>query len=98
MSTSTTATTEYTLTKYSRCYSSANAATQQGEQWQHFSNPVIKLSLDAKKRLSGELESYRLRIIWGISAVADAMDTDTREIVFVSYYLPVTVAHIFSLV
>ncbi|CAL1707225.1 unnamed protein product [Somion occarium] len=38
--------------------------------------------LDVKKTLKGELESYRMRIVWSINPEQDAMDVDHREVVF----------------
>ncbi len=75
----------YELTKYSRAYSQpTNQGSVQTElEWQHFANPVIRLTLDMKKSSEGRLESLRLRIIWKFSAGADAMDVDQNEVVFV---------------
>ncbi|RDX41785.1 hypothetical protein OH76DRAFT_179808 [Lentinus brumalis] len=83
MSLSTTTTALYELTKYSRAYSqSTNGSVQTELEWQHFANPVIRLTLDMKKSSEGRLESLRLRIIWKFSAGADAMDVDQNEVVF----------------
>ncbi|TCD65020.1 hypothetical protein EIP91_003341 [Steccherinum ochraceum] len=94
MSLSTTSSLQYTLSKYSRCYPSNThgSASQQfqsqqsSDEWQHFTNPVMNLILDIKKRATGELDSYRLRIVWSLNASArpDAMDVDSdqREVVF----------------
>lgn len=96
MSLSTTSTATYVLLKYSRSYPppsqltgpSQQSQSQQpsGEDWQHFTNPVIKLTLDIKKRATGELDAYRLRIVWSLNGTAepDAMDVDQRDVVFVS--------------
>lgn len=88
MSLSTTSSAVFNLTKYSRCYPSTDPASQQSEQWQHYSNPVLKISLDAKKRLSGsgngdDFESYRLRVTWSIANTSDDIDMNPRDIVFV---------------
>ncbi|KAK0461315.1 uncharacterized protein EV420DRAFT_193608 [Desarmillaria tabescens] len=69
MSTSTTATSTFTLQKYSRSY-----PTSTGSEWQHFTNPTIRLVLDAKNASGGDLESVRLRIIWTMDN-GDPMDT-----------------------
>ncbi|KIY74328.1 hypothetical protein CYLTODRAFT_484647 [Cylindrobasidium torrendii FP15055 ss-10] len=59
MSTSTTSTSYFALKKYSRSYPNINNA-----DWQHFSNPTINLTVDARTASNGELESVRLRILW----------------------------------
>ncbi|KAG7446330.1 uncharacterized protein BT62DRAFT_931784, partial [Guyanagaster necrorhizus] len=69
MSTSTTATSTFVLHKYSRSYPTSTASN-----WQHFTNPTIRLVLDAKNASGGELESVRLRIIWTMDN-GDPMDT-----------------------
>ncbi|PBK58845.1 hypothetical protein ARMSODRAFT_983495 [Armillaria solidipes] len=69
MSTSTTATSTFTLQKYSRSY-----PTSAGSEWQHFTNPTIRLVLDAKNASGGDLESVRLRIMWTMDN-GDPMDT-----------------------
>ena len=86
MSSSTTATTSYVLTKYSRSYPKNTSGTSQADpEWQHFSNPVIRLLVDVKKSSNGTLESYRLRIIWSMFSEPDSMDTDQQEMIFVKY-------------
>ncbi|KAI0661276.1 hypothetical protein C8Q70DRAFT_969988 [Cubamyces menziesii] len=85
MSLSTTTTATYELVKYSRAYNHSTPTTpsEQAElQWQHFVNPVIKLTMDTRKDTTGHLESYRLRIVWTFSADPHAMDVDQREVVF----------------
>ena len=84
MSTLTTGTSLYTLTKYSRCYPPTSSGSQQTEQWQHFSNPIIQLGLTTKKGPTGNLESHHLRVVWSLDTDSHAMDTDPHEIVFVS--------------
>ncbi|KAH9951531.1 hypothetical protein B0H21DRAFT_684747 [Amylocystis lapponica] len=81
MSHSNTASTSYTLAKYSRSYTQPTAGSSQtGAEWQHFVNPVIRLVLDIRKSSAGELESFRMRILWSLDAGGpDAMDTDQRE-------------------
>lgn len=85
MSLTTTTTTTYELSKYSKAYNNLNntASSQTELEWQHFVNPIIQLVLDIKKSPSGQLESYRLRIIWTFGAGLDSMDTDQREVIFV---------------
>lgn len=88
MSHSTTSTTSYVLTKYSRAYPTLATKNEAEAEWQHFTNPVIRLVLDVVKKEGGELESYRVRVLWTLSSgtTSDAMDVDQREIVFVSAY------------
>ncbi|KAL4254246.1 hypothetical protein ABKN59_002877 [Abortiporus biennis] len=81
MALSTTSSAAYILLKYSRSYPHASGS-QIGDDWQHFTNPVIRLVLDVKKRSSGELDSYRLRILWNINTGTDLVETDAREVVF----------------
>ncbi|KAK0225866.1 hypothetical protein IW262DRAFT_1457121 [Armillaria fumosa] len=69
MSISTTATSTFALQKYSRSY-----PTSAGSEWQHFTNPTIRLVLDAKNASGGDLESVRLRIIWTMDN-GDPMDS-----------------------
>ncbi|KAH9935638.1 uncharacterized protein B0H18DRAFT_1207200, partial [Fomitopsis serialis] len=81
MSRSTTATTTYNLVKYSR--SCTNGRSEAEQEWQHFTNPIITLVVDARKKANvGELESLRTRVIWTLSASKDSMDVDQREVVF----------------
>ncbi|KAF9265015.1 hypothetical protein L218DRAFT_1076019 [Marasmius fiardii PR-910] len=61
---STTATSTYTLQKYSRSYPNPGQTTS--NEWQHFTNPLIRLILDVQKSAANKLESVRLRIIWSI--------------------------------
>lgn len=78
MSHSTTGTSSYILTKYSRSYpvkrtlQKAQIGSQSGpeiaQEWQHFTNPTIRLVLDVKTSSIGEMESVRLRIIWQLDA------------------------------
>lgn len=85
MSLSTTSTTTYALAKYSRAYPSQNSTAREADvEWQHYTNPVIRLALDIKKSAQGELESYRVRIIWSLNAGQSAMDIDHRDVMFVS--------------
>jgi hypothetical protein len=67
------------LLKYSRAYLS-----QTNNDWQHFTNPVIRVHLDVKKSLAtDELESVRLRVLWTMESGANAMDVDQGEFIFV---------------
>ncbi|KAF5370562.1 hypothetical protein D9758_001874 [Tetrapyrgos nigripes] len=75
---STTTTATYVLQKYSRSYPSAKENAN-GE-WQHFTNPIIKLILDIKKSSSTELESVRMRIIWTMSPLDSS--SDRNEVAF----------------
>lgn len=86
MSMSTTSTATYILVKYSRAYPNAhsNGTQEQDVEWQHFTNPTIRLILDIKKSGNGELESYRVRILWSLNAGQDGMDVDQRDVIFVS--------------
>ncbi|GLB37657.1 hypothetical protein LshimejAT787_0407080 [Lyophyllum shimeji] len=79
MSHSTTATTTYALAKYSKSYPSGPQPNPEFNtaEWQHFTNPSIRLVLDIKK--GADLESVRLRIVWSM----DPSNTpDQREVVF----------------
>lgn len=84
MSLSTTSTATYDLTKYSRAYPSQASTNEADVEWQHYTNPVIRLVLDIKKTAAGELESYRVRVLWVLNAGLDAMDVDQRDVIFVS--------------
>ncbi|KAF5389380.1 hypothetical protein D9757_004248 [Collybiopsis confluens] len=61
MSHSTTTTATYILLKYSRSY--PQRAQDTNAEWQHYTKPVIKLTL-SKSSNGGELESVVLRIAW----------------------------------
>ncbi|KAJ7172061.1 hypothetical protein C8R46DRAFT_1084702 [Mycena filopes] len=60
----------YTLEKYSRAYSPKKASGS--SEWQHFTNPVLRLILDSKLPPDGTMEdsSVRLRIIWTMNGGA----------------------------
>jgi hypothetical protein len=79
MSHSTTITTTHILAKYSRSYPPTSSSGADAE-WQHFANPIIRLLLDIKKSLKGELESVRLRILWSMNSGDHAMDVDQRDV------------------
>jgi hypothetical protein len=85
MTHSTTATATHALSRYSRSYPSVAQHPKQiaESEWQHFVNPIIRLVLDVKKSSSGELESFRLRVVWSIGSGKDVM-VDQTEVVFVS--------------
>ncbi|KAJ7766791.1 hypothetical protein B0H16DRAFT_1522503 [Mycena metata] len=82
MSSSTTETTTYILEKYSRAYSPKKASGS--SEWQHFTNPVLRLILDTGK--SEFAPSMRLRIVWtmngGGSAAQDVILEDLDLIAF----------------
>jgi len=77
---STTATATYVLQKYSRSYPPTKE--NNNSEWQHFTNPTIRLILDIKKSSDAKLESVRLRIIWSMNASNDDL-SDRNEVVFV---------------
>jgi len=84
---STVTTGSYILEKYSRSYpSSAFAQTHSQSlpasqpEWQHFTNPIITLTLDVKKSMVNNFESVRLRILWDMNAGHNGTQ---REIVMV---------------
>ena len=85
MSRTTISTTVHLISKYSRAYSINPTGSQnQDGEWQHFSNPVLKVVLDVRRSEAGDrLESFRLRVLWNMNAEGDAMDVDQREFVFV---------------
>ena len=89
MSLSTTTTATYNVLKYARAYNHSNTASNRAGppelEWQHFSNPVIRLTLDTRKAPDGRLESMRVRVLWKLSAGFDCMDVDQREAVFVRH-------------
>ncbi|KAF5321402.1 hypothetical protein D9619_001441 [Psilocybe cf. subviscida] len=83
MSHSNTFTSSYSLSKYSRSYPvkrpaalkshlGAKHESQVTPEWQHFTNPVIRLILDIKTSSKKELESIRLRIIWEMNSGLDS--------------------------
>jgi len=71
------------LAKYSRSYPHTSSSDPNVDaEWQHFVNPVIRLLLDIKKSLKGELESVRLRILWSMNSGDESMDIDQRDVGF----------------
>ncbi|KAF8197849.1 hypothetical protein BJ912DRAFT_46598 [Pholiota molesta] len=51
------------------------------QEWQHFTNPTLRLLLDMKISQTKELESVRLRIIWSINPTVDA-EVGQQDVVF----------------
>ncbi|KAG9316611.1 dehydratase family-domain-containing protein [Chiua virens] len=88
MSHSITTTVSYIINKYSRSYPSASLRSSLGAQtlidseWQHFTNPVMKIILEAKKSPSGQLVSMRLKILWGLHTEPSDLQVDHREVIF----------------
>jgi hypothetical protein len=76
----------YTIAKYSRSYPSPLVRTQTEDlgatqpDWQHFSNPVITLTLDVKKSMDNNFESVRLRVSWNMDMGHDGVE---REVTMV---------------
>lgn len=89
MSHSITTAASYLLNKYSRSYpptaSPARAPAQVEHEWQHFTNPVMRIILEAKKSPSGKLGSMRLKILWNLHTEPDDSHIDQRDVVFVRY-------------
>lgn len=86
MSLYTTATASYVLSKYSRSRTSPSAV--EGE-WQHFTNPAMRLVLDVQRSSPGELTSMRVRVLWNMdlemnvnAAKGVQAHPDGREVVF----------------
>lgn len=77
MSHCTTSTSTYILDKYSKSYPTFGEGSS---EWQHFNNPVIRLTLDVTKAPNEELQSVRVRIIWTMNS-GDA--NSTTEVVLV---------------
>lgn len=84
MAQSTTATTAYPLIKYSRSYPSGIGQATPGTDWQHFSNPALRLVLDVTKTGNSELRSVRLRVIWTIQNGGVITMNDNSEITLAS--------------
>lgn len=95
MSRSTTGTSTYILSKYSRSYpgkrtiNRTQIQTQTGpdtaSEWQHFTNPVIRLVLDVKTSSSAEIESVRLRILWNMNS--DMENDSNSAVAFASLWI-----------
>lgn len=98
MSHSTTKSSSYVLSKYSRAYpvkksqkatrphSSTAAPEQTMPEWQHYTNPVIRVLVDTKIATNKDIESVRLRIIWQINPSEDA-EPGQQDVVFASFSL-----------
>jgi hypothetical protein len=90
-STTTTATRMLTLTKYSRSYPPLNSVHDQPESqlpdigWQHFVNPVIRVVLEVRKSSKGDVESFKLRIVWRMASGNGSMAVDQSEVIFVRW-------------
>ncbi|KAH9485492.1 hypothetical protein JR316_0002400 [Psilocybe cubensis] len=95
MSHSTIGTSSFLLSKYSRSYpvkrtlgQKAQIPSQAGPEttaeWQHFTNPIIRLILDVKSTADSEIESVKLRILWelnyGIENGANQQDVEDLEL------------------
>ena len=84
MSMSTTSTTTYILSKYSRAQPPQSPGNRNLDvEWQHFTNPTILLVLDMKRSNKGELESYRVRVLWSLNCGQNNMETDQQDVTFV---------------
>ncbi len=76
----------YTIEKYSRSYPSPLVQTRSQDsgaaqpEWQHFSNPVITLTLEVKKSMDNNFESVCLRVLWKMDMGHDGAE---REITMV---------------
>jgi hypothetical protein len=81
-SSSTTETTTYVLEKYSRAYTPKKASG--GSEWQHFTNPVLRLILDSKLSPEKANSSMRMRIVWTMNGGTGA----TQDVVLVCSLLP----------
>ncbi|KAG6369534.1 hypothetical protein JVT61DRAFT_14283 [Boletus reticuloceps] len=84
MSHSITTSASYMLNKYSRSYPSSLQGIQAPveSEWQHFTNPPMRIILEAKKSPSGQLVSMRLKILWNVHTEADDLHIEQREVVF----------------
>ncbi|KAF8635204.1 hypothetical protein AX17_003980 [Amanita inopinata Kibby_2008] len=77
----TTTTSTYTIHKYSRSYPTG---VQTYSDWQHFTNPEIRLILDVKRSIKSDLEGVRLRIIWFMNNNDDHSQEDIDLLSFSS--------------
>ncbi|KAF9452736.1 hypothetical protein P691DRAFT_772012 [Macrolepiota fuliginosa MF-IS2] len=77
MAHTTTASTTYSLLKYSRSYPAGNST---GADWQHFTNPALRLVLDVTKTEKSELQSVRVKVIWEIQIGGVITLNDNAEI------------------
>lgn len=93
---STTGTTSFILAKYSRAYPSKRTAqraqkepqngSEMASEWQHFTNPTIRLVLDVKSTPDDGIESVRLRILWQINSEVDPGYNNQQDVVFVGFF------------
>jgi len=92
MAYTTTATTTYPLLKYSRSYpiGGGNTTTTTAHDWQHFTNPSLRLVLDVTKTEKSEVRSVRIKVIWTIQngGVIVTMNGNSDEIVLASLSSP----------
>jgi len=96
MSHSTTGTSSYILTKYSRSYPvkrtlqkaqiGLKSGPETAQEWQHFTNPTIRLVLDVKTSGIGEAQSVRLRILWQMDVELNQPDVSFASFFFVLLY------------
>ncbi|KXN90996.1 hypothetical protein AN958_03063 [Leucoagaricus sp. SymC.cos] len=90
MAYTTTATTTYSLMKYSRSYPAGNSSSV---DWQHFTNPVLRLILDVTKTEKSELCSVRIKVVWtiqngGIITVNDKSEIEDVDLLAFSSIQP----------
>jgi len=93
MAYTTTATTTYPLLKYSRSYpigGGNTTTTTTAHDWQHFTNPSLRLVLDVTKTEKSEVRSVRIKVIWTIQngGVIVTMNGNSDEIVLASLSSP----------
>lgn len=81
MAHTTTARSTYSLVKYSRSYPSENISNA---DWQHFTNPVLRLVLDVTRSDKSEARSVRLKVIWTLQNGGIITVNDNSEIVLAS--------------
>lgn len=68
----TTETTTYVLEKYSRAYTYKKPSGS--SEWQHFTNPVLRLILDSKLFPENTADSsLRMRIVWTMDGNQDVV-------------------------
>ena len=79
MAHSTTATSSYSLSKYSRSYPTS---AQTYADWQHFTNPEIRLVLDVERSVNSELQGIRLRVLWHMKDC----DSQQPQVLFASVF------------
>ncbi|KAJ7864815.1 hypothetical protein B0H14DRAFT_430402 [Mycena olivaceomarginata] len=81
-SSSCTETTTYALQKYSRAYTSKKPTGS--SEWQHFTNPVLRLILDSKLSPERANSSLRMRIVWTMEGNQDVILEDLDLLAFSS--------------